>query len=55
MSKKNSKKSSEINYKVVVLSLIGLLCLALTFFVHWLFIIGCAIVIWINQKELMGK
>jgi len=53
MSKK--KKSQPVNYKVIFFSLIGLACLALSFLVHWLFLIGCAIVIWLNQKELMKK
>ncbi len=41
------------NIKVVILSMIALGFLALTFFVDWLFIIGVAIIIFINQRELM--
>jgi len=41
------------NPKVVLLSLLALGFLALTFLVHWLFIIPVAIIIIVNQKELM--
>ena len=44
-----------MNKKVVFLSLIALIFLALTFFVHWVFIIGAVIIMLINQKELFGK
>jgi hypothetical protein len=44
-----------MNKKVVFLSLIGLIFIALTFFVHWAFIIGAVIIMLINQRELMNK
>ena len=40
---------------VVVYSLLGLACLALTYFVHWLFILGAAFALYANQRTLMGK
>ena len=43
------------NIKVILYSLIGLGCIALTFFVDWIFIIGAVIVLWLNQRELMKK
>jgi len=43
------------NIKVIIYSLIALGFVALTFFIDWLFIIGAVIMIWLNQKELMGK
>jgi hypothetical protein len=43
------------NYKVVLYSLIALGFLILTFTVDWLFIIGAVIMVYINQRELMGK
>jgi len=43
------------NPKVVIRSIIALGFLALTFLVHWLFIIGAVIIIFINQKELMKE
>jgi hypothetical protein len=49
------KEKREFNVKVIVYSVIGLICLALAFFVHWAFIIGSAIVIWLNQRELSRK
>ncbi|NCN86213.1 hypothetical protein GW932_00095 [archaeon] len=39
--------------KVVILSIIALCFLALTYFVDWMFIIGAAIIVFINQKELI--
>jgi len=44
-----------MNKKVVILSLIALVCLALTYFVHWAFIIPIAVILWINQRELSKK
>lgn len=50
-----SEKNKKINKKVVFLSLIGLVFIVLTFFVHWAFIIGAVIIMLINQRELFGK
>jgi len=46
---------SKVNYKVIIYSVIALGCLALMFFVNWLFIIPAAILMWLNQRELMKK
>ena len=43
------------NIKVIVYSLIALGFVALTFLIDWIFIIGAIIMIWLNQKELMGN
>ena len=43
------------NIKVIIYSLIALGFLGLTFYVDWMFIIGAVIMIYLNQKELMGK
>jgi hypothetical protein len=51
----NKKVRKKPNLKVIMYSLIGLICIALMFFVSWYFIIGAAIVIWLNQRELVGK
>jgi len=40
------------NLKVVILSIIAIICLVLTFTVDWLFIIPAVIIMFINQKEL---
>jgi len=45
----------KINPKVIIFSLIALGFLALTFLVDWLFIIPAAILMYLNQKELMSK
>jgi len=52
MSKEVNKR---MNKKVVILSLMALVFIALTFFVHWAFIIGAVIIMIINQRELLGK
>ena len=49
------KKNKRMNKKVVVLSLIALVFIALMFLVHWAFIIGAVIIMLINQRELLGK
>ena len=41
------------NRKVVILSIIALGFLALTFLVDWIFIVGAAVIVWLNHKELM--
>jgi hypothetical protein len=50
-----SETNKKVNWKVVILSLIALGFIALTFFVHWAFIIGAVIIMIINQRELLGK
>jgi len=53
MDKKKNKKN--VNWKVVIYSIIALICLALVFIVDWIFIVPVAVLIWLNQKELMKK
>lgn len=55
MKNKTRKSKAKFNVKVVIQSLIGLACLGLAFFVHWIFILGCAIVIYLNQRELFRE
>ncbi len=43
------------NPKVIIFSLIALGFLILTFLVDWFFIIGAVILLYLNQRELMGK
>ena len=43
----------KINIKVIVYSVIALVFLALTFLVDWLFIVPAAILMYLNQRELM--
>ena len=50
-----SRMKRKPNPKVIIYSIIALGFLALTFFVDWLFIIGAAILMWLNQKELGKK
>lgn len=41
------------NLKVVVFSILALICIALAFLVDWLFLIGAIILMILNQKELI--
>ena len=41
--------------KVVLYSIIGLICLVLTYLVSWWFILPVAVVIWLNQRELFKE
>lgn len=43
------------NPKVIIYSIVALACLALMYFIHWMFIIPAAILSWLNWKELTGK
>jgi hypothetical protein len=43
----------KINFKVIIYSLIALLCVVLMFiFKEWLFIIPAVILLYLNQREL---
>jgi hypothetical protein len=44
-----------INVKVIIYSIIALVCLALSFIVDWLFIIPAVVLMFLNQRELMNK
>jgi len=43
------------NYKVIILSLVALVCVALSFLLSWFFLIPVVGIIFINQKELMKR
>jgi len=43
---------AKINRKVLLYSTIGLGFLALTFLVDWIFIVGAAVMVYLNQREL---
>ena len=43
------------NWKVVIFSIIALICMALVFLVDWLFIVPAVILVILSQKELMKK
>ena len=43
------------NNKVVIYSIIALICIVLTFIIDWLFIIPAVILSFLNHKELMKK
>ena len=46
---------NKINIKVIIYSIIALGFLALTFLVDWMFIIGAVVMMFLNQRELMGE
>jgi len=43
------------NKKVVLLSIIALICIVLAITIDWLFLIPAVIIMLINQKELIKK
>jgi len=43
------------NKKVVISSIIALICIALAFVIDWLFLIPAVIIMLINQKRLFKK
>jgi len=45
----------KINKKVIIFSIIALICIFLTFKINWLFIIPAVILMFLNQRELMKK
>jgi hypothetical protein len=49
------KRDRKPNMWVVAYSVIALGFLALSVFVHWLFILGTGVFIYLNQRELMRK
>ncbi len=53
--KGSKNKNKSINWKVVINSLIALVCVGLAVFVDWVFLLGAVIMIYFNQRELMGK
>ena len=53
--KKESKNNRNVNWRVVIYSIVALICLALVFLVSWLFLIPVAVLIWMNQRELFPK
>lgn len=44
-----------MNPKILVNATLALICLVLTFTIHWLFIIPTLILVWINNKILFSK
>jgi hypothetical protein len=48
-------KDKTVNWTVVILSIIALICLPLVYYVSYLFLIPIAVIIFINQRELMKK
>jgi len=56
MKKNKSKKISRgINWKVVVYSVLGLICIVLSFKIDWAFLLPAVIFMLLNQRELSKK
>jgi len=49
---KVQNKNKKINFKVVIYSLLGLICIYLMYKVDWMFVIPVLFFIWLNQREL---
>ena len=45
----------EVNWRVIIQSIIALICVALMFLVSWWFIVPAGMLLWMNQRELFGK
>ena len=43
----------KINKKVVLYSVIAIICLILVFMIDWIFIVPAVFLVWLNQRELM--
>ena len=43
----------KINWKIIIYSIIALICLGLTFTVSWYFIIPAVILMLLNQREIL--
>jgi len=43
------------NKKVIIQSIIALICLVLMFFVSWWVIVPAGILLWLNQRELLRE
>jgi hypothetical protein len=50
-----TKRKNKVNKRVVLQSILALIFLGLAFFVHWLFLLPVAVLIWLNQRELFRK
>jgi len=44
-----------MNIRIVGYSIIALGFLALTYLVNWMFIIGAVVMLYLNQREIMGR
>ena len=53
--KSKKSKTKKINKKVILYSIVALGFIALTFLVDWIFIVGAVIMVYLNQRELMGN
>ena len=52
---KNKKITKKINWKIVIYSIIALICIYLMYRIDWIFIVPVLGLIWLNQRELFGK
>lgn len=46
---------NKVKKRVFYKSIIALICFVLTFAVHWIFILPVAVILWMNQKDLLGN
>lgn len=49
---RKNKKSRDVNWRVVIYSVIALICLVLVYTVSWWFIIPAVVLMILNQREL---
>jgi len=48
------KIKRKINKKVIFYSLLAIVSLVLTFTLDWIFIVPAAVLMWLNQRQLIG-
>jgi hypothetical protein len=48
-----AKAKNKINKKVVLYSILAIICLILTFTADWIFIAPTVFLMWLNQRELI--
>jgi hypothetical protein len=54
-NKNNRKLSKKVNWKIVVYSIIGIVCVILSFVIDWIFLLPAVICMLLNQRELGKK
>ncbi|VVB78117.1 Uncharacterised protein [uncultured archaeon] len=48
-------KKKKIKWKVILYSIIALICIYLMYKIDWIFVVPVLFLIWLNQRELMKK
>jgi hypothetical protein len=49
------KEKKKPNKKVILYSILAIICVGLAITIDWIFLLAAVILIWLNQKELIKK